>query len=213
MKCRVGFDAQEGRDLACGYCSGCGAVCFLVRSGSLQDYLYNVTPAPIQAQEARSQGISVEAEKVKIGEVIEDIRPVGSLQPNESVAVASEIAGRIASIPFGEGVRVNEGDILVELDPVILKAELDKAHSDLTLATANRQRATTLAKQSSRTTAPATRRTPPIAPLRPHSRLPSPASRKPPAFAVLRYSGIAGCEPDHRRERSRDAFARHSPKS
>lgn len=115
MKRRGGFDAQEGRDLACGYCFRCGAVGFLVRSGSLQDYIYKVTPTPIQAQETRSQGVSVEAEKVKIGEVIEDIRAVGSLQPNESVAVAPEIAGRIASIPFGEGVRVNEGDILVEL--------------------------------------------------------------------------------------------------
>jgi membrane fusion protein (multidrug efflux system) len=146
-----------------------GGIGFLVRSGSLQDYLSRVTPAPTQAQETRSQGVSVEAEKVKIGEVIEDIRAVGSLQPNESVAIAPEIAGRIASIPFGEGVRVNEGDILVELDPVILKAELDKARSDLTLASANRQRPR----------APATRRTPPIAPLRSHSLLPRPASRRP----------------------------------
>ena len=129
-----------------------GGIGFLVRSGSLQDYLSRVTPAPTQAQETRVQGVSVEAQKVKIGEVIEDIRAVGSLQPNESVAIAPEIAGRIASIPFGEGVRVNEGDILVELDPVILKAELDKARSDLTLASANRERATTLADQGSGTT-------------------------------------------------------------
>ncbi|MFN3892344.1 MAG: efflux RND transporter periplasmic adaptor subunit [Beijerinckiaceae bacterium] len=121
---------------------------FLARA----NYLSKVTPAPTQAQETRPLGVAVEATKVSVGEVIEDIRAVGTLQPNESVAVAPEIAGRIASIPFGEGVRVKEGDVLVELDPVILRAELDKARSDLTLATANRLRADTLAERGSGTT-------------------------------------------------------------
>lgn len=117
-----------------------------------KNYLSKVAPAPTQAQENRPQGVAVEAVKVKIGEVIEDIRAVGTLQPNEAVSMAPEIAGRIASIPFGEGVRVKEGDILVELDPIILRAELDKARSDLTLATANRLRADTLAERGSGTT-------------------------------------------------------------
>lgn len=125
-----------------------GAGGFLARD----NYLGKMTPAPTQAQENRAQGVAVEAARVSIGEVLEDIRAVGSLQPNESVAIAPEIAGRIASIPFGEGVRVKEGDILIELDPVILRAELDKARSDLTLATANRTRADTLAERGSGTT-------------------------------------------------------------
>jgi membrane fusion protein, multidrug efflux system len=109
-------------------------------------------PTPTRAQESRPQGVAVEAVKVKVGEVIDDIRAVGTLQPNEAIAVAPEIAGRILAIPFGEGVTVKQGDVLVELDPVILKAELDKAQSDLTLATANRQRAETLAERGSGTT-------------------------------------------------------------
>lgn len=125
-----------------------GAGGFLVQS----NFLSKVTPAPTQAQENRPQGAAVEAVKVKTGEVIDDIRAVGTLQPNEAVAIAPEIAGRIASMPFGEGVPVKEGDVLVELDPVILRAELDKARSDLTLSTANRQRADTLAERGSGTT-------------------------------------------------------------
>ena len=79
--------------------------------------------------------------------VTEDIRAVGSLQPNESVVVAPEIAGRIAAIRFREGEPVAAGAVLVELDSGILRAELAKARSDLTLAQANHQRAITLANQ------------------------------------------------------------------
>jgi len=116
------------------------------------NYLTKVTAAPTQAQEPRGpQGLAVEASKVEIGEVIDDIRAVGNLQPNESVVIAPEIAGRIASIAFSEGAKIKEGDVLVELDPVILRADLDKARSDLTLASANRLRAETLAERGSGT--------------------------------------------------------------
>ena len=46
---------------------------------------------------------------------------------------------------------MKEGAVLVELDPVILKADLDKARSDVKLATANRERAETLAERGSGT--------------------------------------------------------------
>jgi membrane fusion protein, multidrug efflux system len=57
---------------------------------------------------------------------------LGTLRPNESVIIAPEIAGRLLSIHFEEGNRVAAGDVLVELDPTILRAELAKARSDLT---------------------------------------------------------------------------------
>lgn len=124
-----------------------GAGAFFVHS----NYLSHAAPTPTQAQESRPQSVAVEAAKVTIGEVIDDIRAVGNLQPNESVIIAPEIAGRIASIAFGEGEKVKEGAVLVELDPVILKADLDKARSDVKLATANRERAETLAERGSGT--------------------------------------------------------------
>lgn len=129
------------------------AIAFAVGGGALfLQSSFSSRGAPTQAQEARPQRVAVEAQKVTVGEVIEDLRAVGTLQPNESVVVASEVAGRISQIPFGEGVPVKEGDVLVELDSVILTAELEKARSDLTLATANRQRADTLAERGSGTT-------------------------------------------------------------
>jgi len=93
------------------------------------------------------QTVSVEAARVTIDTVVEDIRAVGTLRPNEAVTVAPEIAGRIERIAFREGQTVKAGNVLVELDASVLRAERAKARSDLTLARANHERAMTLADQ------------------------------------------------------------------
>ncbi|MGE0421616.1 MAG: efflux RND transporter periplasmic adaptor subunit [Reyranellaceae bacterium] len=95
--------------------------------------------------------VAVEAKRVATGAVIEDIRAVGTLQPNEVVIISPEIAGRIDRIHFTEGEEVVAGDVLVELDATILRAELAKTQSDLTLAEANRQRAMALAERGAGT--------------------------------------------------------------
>jgi membrane fusion protein, multidrug efflux system len=61
--------------------------------------------------------------------------------------VVSEIAGRVERIGFREGQAVAAGEVLIELDASILRAELAKARSDLTLARANHERAAALASR------------------------------------------------------------------
>lgn len=105
------------------------------------------TPAANAAGNATERGIAVEAQRVSIRDVIDDIHAVGTLRPNESLFVAPEIAGRVAKIHFNEGEKVKAGDVLLELDSAILRAEMAKARSDLALAKANYDRANTLASQ------------------------------------------------------------------
>jgi membrane fusion protein, multidrug efflux system len=95
--------------------------------------------------------IAVEAARVAVDTVYDDMRAVGTLAANESVVIAAEIAGRISRIGFSEGEPVKAGDVLIELDDTVLKAELDKVRSDLSLARANRERALTLANQGAGT--------------------------------------------------------------
>lgn len=103
------------------------------------------TSGPVRAEIAPAEGgIAVEAARVAIDTVIEDLRAVGTLRPNEAVTVVSEIAGRVERIGFREGQAVAEGAVLIELDDSILRAELAKARSDLTLARANHERAAAL---------------------------------------------------------------------
>jgi membrane fusion protein (multidrug efflux system) len=129
-------------------------VAALALSGSAYYLAEKITPAGQIAKAATptaEKAVAVEAERVTTDAVIEDIRAVGTLQPNEAVIVSPEIAGRIHRIRFAEGEEVAAGDVLVELDATILRAELAKTQSDLTLAEANRQRAMMLAQRGAGT--------------------------------------------------------------
>ena len=108
-------------------------------------------PAATAATAPAERIVTVEAKRVEVDTVLEEIRAVGTLRPEESVVVSPEIAGRIARIRFKESDTVEAGDVLVELDATILRAELAKTQADLTLARANHQRATTLARQGTGT--------------------------------------------------------------
>jgi len=100
---------------------------------------------------AAERVVAVEARQVVVDTVVEDIRAVGSLAADEAVIIAPEIAGRIDDIQFDEGDEVSAGDVLVQLDAAMLRAELTKTRSDLTLAAANLERATTLAQRGTGT--------------------------------------------------------------
>jgi membrane fusion protein (multidrug efflux system) len=83
----------------------------------------------------------VEAARVRVGPVADEIGTVGSLQANESVMVRAEIAGRIVGIDFTEGRAVKARDVLVRLDAAELAAQAAQSEATLELARANLDRA------------------------------------------------------------------------
>jgi membrane fusion protein (multidrug efflux system) len=102
------------------------------------------------SQAART-GLPVETAKARLTRATDDIRAIGSLQSDESVKMAAELAGRISEILFREGQPVKENDILVKLDDSLVRAELADAEARLSLAQANLDRANQLAKTGSGT--------------------------------------------------------------
>jgi membrane fusion protein (multidrug efflux system) len=86
----------------------------------------------------------VEAARVRVGPVADEIATVGSLQANESVMVRAEIAGRIVGIDFTEGRAVKTGDPLVRLDAAELAAQAAQSEAAVELALANLDRATSI---------------------------------------------------------------------
>jgi membrane fusion protein (multidrug efflux system) len=118
---------------------------------SLSSIPSSAKPAAPARNQQSPAATAVEAARVIVDTVLEDMRAVGTLSANESVVIAAEIAGRISRIGFIEGEPVKAGDVLVELDDTVLKAELDKVRSDVSLARANRERALTLANQGAGT--------------------------------------------------------------
>lgn len=106
--------------------------------------------APTGQKGARGQegqaAVTVETANARAASTTADMRAVGTLLSDESVQIASEIAGRIAEITFKEGTEVKENDVLLKLDDVLAKAELADADARFELAKSNLDRARTLSR-------------------------------------------------------------------
>ena len=85
--------------------------------------------------------IAVEAAIARGAKTTTDIRAIGSLRSDESVQIASEIAGRIEKINFTEGGTVAAGDVLVKLDDNLAEAQVADAKARFELAESNNERA------------------------------------------------------------------------
>jgi len=92
--------------------------------------------------------VSVEVAKVKAMPLQDDAQAVGTLRSRQSVTLRPEVAGRIAQIGFAEGQRVRKGQLLVQLDDVLQKAELSQAQAQLSIARANLKRNEELVAQA-----------------------------------------------------------------
>ncbi|WP_269522257.1 efflux RND transporter periplasmic adaptor subunit [Coraliomargarita parva] len=78
------------------------------------------------------------AEKQNWGE---SLRAVGSIQPVQGVALEAEASGIVKSIDFTNGQRVQAGDLLVQLDIDVEKAQLKAAEATAKLAALEYERA------------------------------------------------------------------------
>ncbi|ATE59224.1 efflux RND transporter periplasmic adaptor subunit [Thauera sinica] len=97
--------------------------------------------SPAAGQAVQGGPVLVEVRAVELRPLADDVTAVGSLVSNESVVLRPEVAGRISAIRFREGAAVRKGDVLVELDAAVQRAELQQAQANLKLAEANSRRA------------------------------------------------------------------------
>ena len=89
----------------------------------------------------------VEAATVKQEALVRSIVAVGSLLANEQVMLQPEFEGKVATIHFKEGQKVNKDDLLITLDDSIYKAELNQTEARLKLSQANTKRINALRKK------------------------------------------------------------------
>lgn len=93
----------------------------------------------------------VEVAVARLVQAATDLQSVGTLSSDESVIIAAEVAGRIASIGFREGESVKAGDVLVKLDDALTRAELADVEAGLRLAQSNFDRANALSRSGAGT--------------------------------------------------------------
>jgi len=104
------------------------------------------TAPDTKAQKRPANLVPVETTSARAAMATSDIRAVGSLQSDESVHIAPEVAGRIAEIVFKEGEEVKLRDLMVKLDDSLARAEVADQEARHDLAKANYERAVRLAE-------------------------------------------------------------------
>jgi multidrug efflux pump subunit AcrA (membrane-fusion protein) len=90
----------------------------------------------------------VEVAKVEITKLQDDAQSVGSLRSRQNVMLRPEVAGRVQTMGFSDGGRVRKGDVLVQLDDVLQRAEVSQGLAQVSIARANLKRNQELVAQS-----------------------------------------------------------------
>ncbi|HEV2604338.1 MAG TPA: efflux RND transporter periplasmic adaptor subunit [Microvirga sp.] len=80
----------------------------------------------------------VEVGTVKTGRIVETREAVGTVRAFESITVTAKVAGIIDKIDFEEGAKVKAGDVLVTLDAVERRADIEAALAESRRASAQR---------------------------------------------------------------------------
>lgn len=100
------------------------------------------------AASASPRAAGVEVAKVKKVSLQDDAQSVGSLRSRQSVMMRPEVAGRVNALGFGDGARVRKGQLLVQLDDTLQRAELRQAQAQLSIAQAALKRNQELVAQN-----------------------------------------------------------------
>ncbi len=74
----------------------------------------------------RGGKLSVDAIVIKSAPLDNKLNVTGSVLPNESLELKSEVSGKIISIFFGEGKQVHKGDTLIQMNDDEIEAQLEK---------------------------------------------------------------------------------------
>ncbi|MDO5624624.1 MAG: efflux RND transporter periplasmic adaptor subunit [Pseudomonadota bacterium] len=110
-------------------------------------------PAPqgveVGAQAARAAGaaaaaVTVESTLVRVVPLREDVEAVGSLRSRQGVVVRAEASGRVAQVGFRDGQAVRRGQLLVQLDDRLPRAQVQQADAELGIAESKHRRNTEL---------------------------------------------------------------------
>ena len=92
------------------------------------------------AQGGAGRVVAVEAVAVRQMALRDDAEAVGSLKSRQSVVLRPEISGRITALNFRDGERVRRGQVLVQFDDQLPRAQIQQSQAELSIAQANHNR-------------------------------------------------------------------------
>ncbi len=100
------------------------------------------------ATPAGARPVGVEISQVKKQTLRDDAEAVGSLRSSQNVMLRPEVAGRVLSLGFADGARVRAGQVLVQMDDTLQRAEVQQSLAQMSIARANHKRNQELVAQN-----------------------------------------------------------------
>lgn len=77
---------------------------------------------------------SVEVGRVEALRIVDAAEAVGSVQSRQAVTLRPEVSGRIAALGFTDGARVRRGQVVVQLDDTLQRAQVQQAEAQAGIA-------------------------------------------------------------------------------
>jgi HlyD family secretion protein len=90
----------------------------------------------VSASAKREKGVEVRIDKVGRRDLVAAVTASGKIQPKKKVDVSADITGRITRIAVREGDYVQKGQFLLQIDPTIYEANLQRAQAAMSSAEA-----------------------------------------------------------------------------
>jgi HlyD family secretion protein len=90
----------------------------------------------VSASAKREKGVEVRFEKVGRRDLVAAVTASGKIQPKKKVDVSADITGRITRIAVREGDYVQKGQFLLQIDPTIYEANLQRSQAAMSSAEA-----------------------------------------------------------------------------
>ncbi len=94
--------------------------------------------------------VEVRVEAVGLRDLVDDVSATGHIEPKTHVDITTDVAGRIIELPVEEGQDVEEGDLLLQIDPALFQAAVQRAEAALAQASANRAQQEAAYRQAQR---------------------------------------------------------------
>ena len=95
-----------------------------------------------------SDAVAVRLEPVRRRDLVEIVTATGVVQPRRKVDIVADVSGRVAQVYVREGQWVNEGDLLLRIDPSTYEPAVRRARAAWQQADANARQAEAQQRQA-----------------------------------------------------------------
>ena len=85
----------------------------------------------------RTEATTVQIEQANVRTIVERVSASGKIQPEVEVNITAEVSGQIITLPVKEGDQVTQGDLLVQINPDLYEAALNRAKAAANSAQSN----------------------------------------------------------------------------